>query len=162
MKRTLSVLIENKPGALARIVGLFHQRGYNIDSLNVAPVFDGSYSRMTVTTRGTENVVEQITKQINKLIDVIKVSDLTEGSHHEIEYVLLKLLNKQFNQTFKRKLKNLEYQIIEQDNSVVVLGITGSSASVDLFLKALNKKSFIEVSRSGCMGMHKSEKHLTI
>jgi acetolactate synthase-1/3 small subunit len=117
---------------------------------------------MTVTTRGTENVVEQITKQINKLIDVIKVSDLTEGSHHEIEYVLLKLFSKQFNQTFKRKLKNLEFQVIEQDNSIVVLGITGSSASVDSFLKALNNKSFVEISRSGCMGMHKSEKHLTI
>ena len=73
MRRTLSILIENKPGALARVVGLFHQRGYNIESLNVAPIFDGSYSRMTVSTRGTENVVEQITKQINKLIDVIKV-----------------------------------------------------------------------------------------
>ena len=89
MRRTLSILIENKPGALARVVGLFHQRGYNIESLNVAPIFDGSYSRMTVSTRGTENVVEQITKQINKLIDVIKVSDLTEGEHHEIEMILL-------------------------------------------------------------------------
>ena len=88
MRRTLSILIENKPGALARVVGLFHQRGYNIESLNVAPIFDGSYSRMTVSTRGTENVVEQITKQINKLIDVIKVSDLTEGEHHEIEMIL--------------------------------------------------------------------------
>ena len=68
MKRILSILIENKPGALARVVGLFHQRGYNIETLKVGPVFDGSYSRMTVTTRGTENDVEQITKQINKII----------------------------------------------------------------------------------------------
>lgn len=162
MKRTLAVLIENKPGALARIVGLFHQRGYNIDSLNVAPVFDESYSRMTVTTQGNENVVEQITKQINKLIDVIKVSDLTEGSHHEVEYVLLKISTKQFNQTFKRKLKYLEHHIIEQESSIVVLGIMGNSASIDDFLKSLNKKSLIELSRSGCIGMHKSEKHLTI
>jgi acetolactate synthase I/III small subunit len=72
MKRIISMLIENKPGALARVVGLFHQRGYNIESLNVGPVFDGTYSRMTVTTRGSENEVEQITKQINKIIDVIK------------------------------------------------------------------------------------------
>ena len=85
MKRIISILIENKPGALARVVGLFHQRGYNIETLNVGPVFDGTYSRMSVTTRGSENDVEQITKQINKIIDVIKVSDLTEGDHHEYE-----------------------------------------------------------------------------
>ena len=78
MKRVLSMLVENKPGALARVVGLFHQRGYNIESLNVAPVDDGSYSRLTVATRGTESAVEQIMKQINKLIDIIKVADLTE------------------------------------------------------------------------------------
>ena len=90
MKRVISILLENKPGALARVVGLFHQRGYNIESLNVGPIFDGSYSRMTVTTRGSENDVEQITKQINKIIDVIKVSDLTEGEHHEYEFILIK------------------------------------------------------------------------
>ena len=99
MKRILSILIENKPGALARVVGLFHQRGYNIETLNVGPVFDGTYSRMTVTTRGSENDVEQITKQINKIIDVIKVSDLTEGEHHEHEFILIKF-NK-FKQTTK-------------------------------------------------------------
>lgn len=162
MKRTLVVLIENKPGALARIVGLFHQRGYNIDSLNVAPVFDGSYSRMTVTTQGTENVVEQITKQINKLIDVIKVDDITEGSHHEIEFVLIKLLTKDFNKTFRSKLKNLLHHIIEQDDSNVVIGIAGNSVIVDEFLHSLSYKSIIEISRSGCIGMHKSEKYLTI
>lgn len=70
MKRIISILLENKPGALARVVGLFHQRGYNIESLNVGPVFDGTYSRMTVTSRGSENDIEQITKQINKIIDV--------------------------------------------------------------------------------------------
>ena len=91
MKRIISILIENKPGALARVVGLFHQRGYNIETLNVGPVFDGSYSRMTVTTRGSENDVEQITKQINKIIDVIKVSDLTVGDHHEYEFIWLSL-----------------------------------------------------------------------
>ena len=90
MKRIISILIENKPGALARVVGLFHQRGYNIETLNVGPVFDGSYSRMTVTTRGSENDVEQITKQINKIIDVIKVADLTEGDHHEYEFIMVK------------------------------------------------------------------------
>ena len=94
-KRNLTLIMENKPGALARVVGLFHQRGYNIESLNVGAVFDGSYSRMTVTTRASENDVEQITKQMNKIIDVIKVSDLTEGKHHEYEFILIK-----FNKSF--------------------------------------------------------------
>ena len=102
MKRIISILIENKSGALARVVGLFHQRGYNIESLNVGAVFDGSYSRMTVTTRASENDVEQITKQMNKIIDVIKVSDLTEGKHHEYEFILIKF-NKSF-QTSKIQL----------------------------------------------------------
>ena len=84
MKRVLSMLVENKPGALARVVGLFHQRGYNIESLNVAPVDDGSYSRLTVATRGTESAVEQIMKQINKLIDIIKVAESGINKSSEI------------------------------------------------------------------------------
>ena len=104
MKRVLSMLVENKPGALARVVGLFHQRGYNIESLNVAPVDDGSYSRLTVATRGTESAVEQIMKQINKLIDIIKVADLTEGDHHELELALIKL-NKLKNISNLKKIK---------------------------------------------------------
>ena len=84
MKRVLAMLVENKPGALARVVGLFHQRGYNIESLNVAPVHDGSYSRLTVATRGTESAVEQIMKQINKLIDIIKVAESGINKSSEI------------------------------------------------------------------------------
>ena len=107
-------MIENKPGALARVVGLFHQRGYNIETLNVGPVFDGSYSRMTVTTRGSENDVEQITKQINKIIDVIKVSDLTEGEHHEYEFIMVKFKH---NEKIQKILKNLNGRIHENISS---------------------------------------------
>ena len=118
MKRIISILIENKSGALARVVGLFHQRGYNIESLNVGAVFDGSYSRMTVTTRASENDVEQITKQMNKIIDVIKVSDLTEGKHHEYEFILIKF-NKSFQTSKIQKiLKPINGKILERNNNM--------------------------------------------
>ena len=117
MKRILSILIENKPGALARVVGLFHQRGYNIETLNVGPVFDGSYSRMTVTTRGTENDVEQITKQINKIIDVIKVSDLTEGDHHEYEYIMI---NDNFEKVKKNIVKIIEIEKMRRNKQILL------------------------------------------
>ena len=136
MRRTLSILIENKPGALARVVGLFHQRGYNIESLNVAPIFDGSYSRMTVSTRGTENVVEQITKQINKLIDVIKVSDLTEGEHHKIEMILIKMHASKFTKKLRDKLKSQQLNVIEESKEIVVLSIIDASSSYEAIIKS--------------------------
>ena len=115
MKRVLAMLVENKPGALARVVGLFHQRGYNIESLNVAPVHDGSYSRLTVATRGTESAVEQIMKQINKLIDIIKVADLTEGDHHELELALIKLNKLKSTINLKKIIKDLNGKIVKND-----------------------------------------------
>ena len=115
MKRIISILLENKPGALARVVGLFHQRGYNIESLNVGPVFDGTYSRMTVTSRGSENDVEQITKQINKIIDVIKVSDLTEGEHHEYEFILIKYNKFKLTPKIQKILKPLSGKVLEKN-----------------------------------------------
>ena len=124
MKRIISILIENKPGALARVVGLFHQRGYNIETLNVGPVFDGSYSRMTVTTRGSENDVEQITKQINKIIDVIKVSDLTGGEHHEYEFIMVKFKH---NEKIQKILKKLNGKIHEKHEHAIVMSAWGLS-----------------------------------
>ena len=156
MKRVLSMLVENKPGALARVVGLFHQRGYNIESLNVAPVDDGSYSRLTVATRGTESAVEQIMKQINKLIDIIKVADLTEGDHHELELALIKL-NK-----LKNIIKEFNGKIIKTDNSTCVISVTGTSIDINNLLKSLKKYKIIEIVRSGSIGLHESQKTLTI
>ena len=162
MKRILSILIENKPGALARVVGLFHQRGYNIETLNVGPVFDGTYSRMTVTTRGSENDVEQITKQINKIIDVIKVSDLTEGEHHEYEFILIKF-NK-FKQTTKiQKIrKPLHGKMLEKNKDVIVMSAFGSSSNIEAAIKAIGKTNLLEISRSGSLGLHEGEKILKI
>ncbi len=159
MKRIISILIENKPGALARVVGLFHQRGYNIETLNVGPVFDGSYSRMTVTTRGSENDVEQITKQINKIIDVIKVADLTEGDHHEYEYLMMK-----FKQSAKiqKIIKSLNCYIHEKNKDAMVVSIWGTSSEIEVAIKAIGKVNLLEIARSGSIGLHEGEKVLKI
>ena len=162
MKRVLAMLVENKPGALARVVGLFHQRGYNIESLNVAPVDDGSYSRLTVSTRGTESAVEQIMKQINKLIDIIKVSDLTEGEHHELELALIKSGKIKDLKSIKKKIKPLNGQVIKNDSSSCVLSVTGTSIDINNLIKSLKRNKIIETVRSGSIGLHESNKTLTI
>ena len=159
MKRIISILIENKPGALARVVGLFHQRGYNIETLNVGPVFDGSYSRMTVTTRGSENNVEQITKQINKIIDVIKVSDLTEGEHHEYEFILVKFIH---NEKIQKILKKLNGKIHEKYKDGIVMSAWGTSSDIEIAIKAIGKANLLEIVRSGSIGLHEGEKVLKI
>ena len=159
MKRIISILIENKPGALARVVGLFHQRGYNIETLNVGPVFDGSYSRMTVTTRGSENNVEQITKQINKIIDVIKVSDLTEGEHHEYEFILVKFIH---NEKIQKILKKLNGKIHEKYKDAIVMSAWGTSSDIEIAIKAIGKANLLEIVRSGSIGLHEGEKVLKI
>ena len=159
MKRIISILIENKPGALARVVGLFHQRGYNIETLNVGPVFDGSYSRMTVTTRDSENDVEQITKQINKIIDVIKVSDLTEGEHHEYEFILVKFIQ---NEKIQKILKKLNGKIHEKYKDAIVMSAWGTSSDIEIAIKAIGKANLFEIVRSGSIGLHEGEKALKI
>ena len=159
VKRIISILIENKPGALARVVGLFHQRGYNIETLNVGPVFDGSYSRMTVTTRGSENDVEQITKQINKIIDVIKVSDLTEGEHHEYEFIMVKFKH---NEKIQKILKKLNGRIHENHKHAIVMSAWGTSSDIEVAIKAIGKANLFEIVRSGSIGLHEGEKVLKI
>ena len=159
MKRIISILIENKPGALARVVGLFHQRGYNIETLNVGPVFDGSYSRMTVTTRDSENDVEQITKQINKIIDVIKVSDLTEGEHHEYEFILVKFKH---NEKIQKILKKLNGKIHEKYKNAIVMSAWGTSSDIEIAIKGIGKANLLEIVRSGSIGLHEGEKVLKI
>ena len=162
MKRVLAMLVENKPGALARVVGLFHQRGYNIESLNVAPVDDCSYSRLTVTTRGSESAVEQIMKQINKLIDIIKVADLTEGDHHELELALIKVNKVADISSLKKIIKPLDGKILKNTDSDCVISITGTSIDINQLLKNLKKYKIIETVRTGTIGLHESQKTLTI
>ena len=159
MKRVIALLMENQPGALSRVVGLFSQRGYNIETLNVGPVFDGSYSRMTVTTRGSEHDVEQITKQINKIIDVIKVSDLTEGDHHEYEFIMIKFKK---SSKIQKILKNLNGKIHEKSKDAMVMSAWGPSSDIEVAIKAIGKVNLLEIARSGSIGLHEGTKVLKI
>jgi acetolactate synthase I/III small subunit len=161
MRRILSVLLENEPGALSRVVGLFSQRGYNIETLNVAPTEDESLSRLTVTTSGDELKIEQITKHLNKLIDVVKVVDLSEGAHVERDLLLVKVraVGAQRDEV-KRTTDIFRGQIIDVGPSSYVIQLTGPTDKLDSFLSALGETEVLEVVRSGVAGMARGEKIL--
>lgn len=161
MRRILSVLLENEPGALSRVVGLFSQRGYNIETLNVAPTEDESLSRLTVTTSGDELKIEQITKHLNKLIDVVKVVDLSEGAHVERDLLLVKVraVGAQRDEV-KRTTDIFRGQIIDVGPSSYVIQLTGPTDKLDSFLRALGETEVLEVVRSGVAGMARGEKIL--
>ena len=161
MRRILSVLLENEPGALSRVVGLFSQRGYNIETLNVAPTEDESLSRLTVTTRGDELKIEQITKHLNKLIDVVKVVDLSEGAHVERDLLLVKVRAVGVHRDeVKRTTDIFRGQIIDVGPSSYVIQLTGPTDKLDSFLSALSETEVLEVVRSGVAGMARGEKIL--
>ena len=161
MRRILSVLMENQPGALSRVVGLFSQRGYNIDTLCVAPTEDNTLSRLTVITHGDDRIIEQISKQLNKLIDVVKVVDLTEGAHIEREIMLLKVRASGAQRAeVKRCVDIFRGQIVDISTSVFTIQITGNSDKINAFIEALGEASIIEVVRSGVVGLSRGEKSL--
>lgn len=145
MRRILSVLLENEPGALSRVVGLFSQRGYNIESLNVAPTDDRSLSRLTLTTTGDDLKIEQINKQLNKLIDVVKVVDLTEGAHVERDLLLVKVraVGQQRDEV-KRTTDIFRGQIIDVGPATYVIQLTGPTEKLDSFVTALGGAEKIE------------------
>tara|TARA_B100000427_G_scaffold88332_1_gene72793 strand:+ start:1551 stop:2030 length:480 start_codon:yes stop_codon:yes gene_type:complete len=159
MKRIIALLMENQSGALSRVVGLFSQRGYNIESLIVAPTDDPSLSRLTMTTEGDEKVVEQITKQLNKLIDVVKVVDLSEEEFVGRELLLVKL---RATDDAKIKIKELGGEIVFESEELINTLFVGSSEEVDIFLSALSKDEILEIARSGLSGVSSNEKLLTI
>lgn len=161
MRRILSVLLENEPGALSRVVGLFSQRGYNIESLNVAPTDDHTLSRLTVTTTGDDLKIEQITKHLNKIIDVVKVVDLTEGAHVERDTLLVKVRAEgPQRDEVKRTTEIFRGQIIDVGPVTYILQLTGPSDKLDSFLQALGEAEVMEVVRSGVAGMARGEKVL--
>ncbi len=163
MRHIISVLMENEPGALSRVVGLFSQRGYNIESLNVAPTEDSSLSRLTLTTIGDDRTIEQITKQLNKLIDVIKLVDLTEGPHIEREMMLVKVRATGAQRAeIKRCTDIFRGQIIDVGPSVYTLQVTGTSDKLDSFLEAVGDAAVLEVVRSGVSGIARGEKILSL
>tara|TARA_X000000368_G_scaffold417810_1_gene415282 strand:- start:2993 stop:3472 length:480 start_codon:yes stop_codon:yes gene_type:complete len=159
MKRVVALLMENQPGALSRVVGLFSQRGYNIESLIVAPTDDPSLSRLTMVTEGDAKAVEQITKQLNKLIDVVKVVDLSEEEFIGRELLLIKL---RATKDLKTKIEDSRGEIVFESEEIINIQFVGSSDEVDVFLSSLSKDEILEIARSGLSGVSVSEKLLTI
>ena len=159
MKRVVALLMENQSGALSRVVGLFSQRGYNIESLIVAPTDDPSLSRLTMTTEGDGRVVEQITKQLNKLIDVVKVIDLSEEEYVGRELLLIKLDS---SKEVEAKVISLGGQILFKNESILNAEFVGSSEELDKIVTSLNESNLLEVVRTGLSGISSTSKTLTI
>ena len=159
MKRTVALLMENQPGALSRVVGLFSQRGYNIESLIVAATEDPSLSRLTMTTSGDQKVIEQITKQLNKLIDVVKVLDLGESDYVERELLLVKFSHGSIN---TEVIKGLNGEIIFENNELLNIQFVGTSEEMDQVLKDLKSSNPLEIVRTGASGISSNLKTLTI
>lgn len=163
MRRIISVLLENEPGALSRVVGLFSQRNYNIETLTVAPTDDVTMSRITLTTSGDDHKIEQITKQLNKLIEVVKVVDLSEGQHIERELMLIKVKAiGAARAEIKRTADIFRGQIVDVTPSVYTIQLTGPSDKLDAFIEALSETSILEVVRTGVSGIARGDKVLSI
>ena len=163
MRHIISVLLENEPGALSRVVGLFSQRNYNIDSLTVAPTEDKSLSRLTITTSGDEARIEQITKHLNKIVDVVKLVDLTEGAHIERELMLIKLKAVGAQRVeVNRTVDIFRGQIVDLTGNVFSIQLTGNSAKLDAFIAALGDSTVMEVARTGVSGISRGEKTLSL
>ena len=163
MRRIISVLMENAPGALSRVVGLFSQRGSNIESLTVAPTEDPTLSRLTLTTLGDDHKIEQITKHLNKLIDVVKLVDLTEGAHIERELMLVKVKAAGAQRAeVKRCVDIFRGQIVDVTSSLYIIQITGASDKLDAFLQAVGDAAILEVVRTGVSGISRGEKVLSL
>ena len=162
MRHVISMLMENESGALSRVAGLFSARGYNIESLTVAPTEDESLSRMTIVTHGSDNILEQITKQLNKLVDVVKLADITEGMHIERELMLIKV---KANDTSKREeLTRLSDvfrgRIIDVSDTTYIIELTGTNEKLNAFIEAIQGQDIIETVRSGVSGIARGEKSL--
>ena len=156
MKRVIALLMENQPGALSRVVGLFSQRGYNIETLVVAPTTDPTLSRLTMSTED-EKVVEQITKQLNKLIDVVMVSDLSDSQHIEKELMLVKFTEDSFpKETFE------ESSIVSNSDGVINVQVVGTSLELDELITTLDSSKPIEIVRSGVLGISSNKDILSI
>ncbi len=163
MRRIIAILLENEPGALSRVVGLFAQRGYNIETLNVAATDDQTLSRLTLTTFGDDRKIEQMTKQLNKLIDVVKLVDLTEGAHVERDLMLIKVrADGTMRDEIKRTTDIFRGQIIDVGPNVYTIQLAGTSDKLDSFVAAMAEVEILEVVRSGVAGISRGEKVLSL
>ncbi len=163
MKHIISLLLENEAGALSRVAGLFSARGYNIESLTVAPTEDPTLSRMTIVTSGSDDVIEQITKQLNKLVDVVKVVDLSEGEHIERELMLVKVrASGKDREEMKRMADIFRGRIIDVTDKSFTIELTGTCQKLDAFLDALEDGAVLETVRTGASGIGRGERILKI
>ena len=163
MKHIIAVLIENEAGALSRVVGLFSARAYNIDSLTVSTTEDPTLSRMTIVTHGSDEVIEQITKQLNKLIEVVKVIDLNESEHVEREMMLIKVRAAgKDREEMKRMADIFRGRIIDVTESTYVIELTGASAKLDSFIAALDAGLILETVRTGVCGIGRGDRILKV
>ena len=163
MRHVIAVLLENESGALSRVAGLFSARGYNIESLTVAPTGDPTLSRITIVTSGTERVVEQIIKQLNKLVEVVRLTDLSEISFIEREIMLVKVRAVDAGREEVKRLTDIfRGRILDVTDSTYVIELTGDDQKVTAFLDALGSDNLIEVVRSGATGIARGEKALKI
>ena len=160
MRRVLSVLLENESGALSRVVGLFSQRGYNIESLTVAPTDDPTLSRMTIQTVGDEKVLEQIEKQLHKLVDVLRVTELGQGDYVEREVMLVKIQARGYGrEEVKRSAEIFRGQIVDVTPTLYTVQLTGTSDKLDAFLKTVREVAeIVEVARSGIVGVSRGDR----
>ncbi len=162
MRRILAVLLENEAGALSRVVGLFAQRNYNIESLTVAPTEDLTLSRLTITTVGDERTIEQITKQLHKLVEVVKIMDLCEADHIERELMLIKIrASGDARQEVKRTADIFRAQIVDVTADTYTVQLIGPSDKLDAFIRAIGNTPILEVVRSGVSGVGRGERVLS-
>jgi acetolactate synthase-1/3 small subunit len=163
MRHIISVLLENEAGALSRVAGLFSARGYNIESLTVAPTDDPTLSRMTLVTAGSDEIIEQIKKQLNKLVDTVKLLDLSEGPHIEREMMLIKVrADGPAREELKRLTDIFRAKIIDVTDTSYVVELTGASKKLDAYIDAVPEGLIVEVVRSGPTGITRGEKGLTL
>jgi len=163
MRHIISLLMENEAGALSRVAGLFSARAYNIESLTVAPTEDATLSRMTIVTVGSEDVIEQIIKQLNKLVDVVKVLDLTEGSHIERELMLVKVRAAgKDREELKRMADIFRGRIIDVADLTYTIELTGTGTKLDAFLEAIDQSTILETVRTGASGIGRGDRILKV
>ena len=163
MRHIISLLLENESGALSRVAGLFSARGYNIESLSVAPTDDASLSRMTIVTSGSQEIIEQITKQLNKLIDTVKLIDLTESDYIEREMMLIKVrATGAVRDEIKRLADIFRGNIVDVTANSYVIELTGDKTKLDAFVRSMADGAILEVVRSGALGLSRGEKALRV
>ena len=163
MRHVISVLLENEPGALSRVVGLFSARAYNIETLTVAPTEDATLSRMTIATSGSDDVIEQITKHLNRLVEVVKVVDLTEGPHLERELMLIKVraVGKE-REEMKRMADIFRGHIVDVTDKTYTVELTGDQRKLDAFIEAIDRTAILETVRTGTCGVGRGERVLKL